>query len=145
MMPPEENNEYDLFLVNENGDPVKIERFSEMPKCEVEIDPHIDLKSLCEEKFEAKIELTPESAAEIAKLQEQLDAEIVENLQQQIKTVDSVITSMKSCICENGCIGCQYVPSRSGCIDDLLKDAIEIAEAYKGVVEKGLKMMEERK
>lgn len=139
-MPPDENDIGELFMMNENGEPVKIGRFSEMPICEVKTDPHIDLKSIYENKFEAKIELTPESAAEMAKLQEQLDAEIIENLKEQIVAVSNVITAMEYCgKCSDKC------PYRgSDCIERWMKDAIAIAYAYKGVVESGLKMMEEK-
>lgn len=124
--------------MNENGDAVKITGFLEMPKCEVEIDPSIDLKSLCESKFEGTFQLIPESEAEIKKLQEQLDAEIIANLKEQIVAVSNVITAMEYCgKCSDKC------PYRgSDCIERWMKDAIAIAYAYKGVVESGLKMME---
>ena len=142
-MPPDENDLGELFLMNENGEPVKIGRFSEMPKCEVKTDPHIDLKSIYENKFEAKIELTPESSAEIEKLQEQLDAEIIENLKMQICAVDAVRKSIECCNAnENNCFECPY--SGKGCTDELLKDALAIAEAYRRVLASGLEMMEKK-
>ena len=141
-MPPDENNIGELFMMNESGEPVKIGRFSEMPKCEIRTDPHIDLKSIYENKFEAKIELTPESSAEIAKLQEQLDAEIIENLKQQIYAINVVRQAIECCIPEENCFECPY--SFKGCINELLKDAIAIAEAYRRVLASGLEMMEKR-
>lgn len=146
-MPPEENNDYEMYLMNENGDAVKIERFSEMSKCEVGVNPCIDLKSLYEAKYEANFVLTPESEAVLRKMQEQLDAEIVENLQNQIQSVDAVIQGLKSCDIDSGCSDkCPYYEENSSkCYGRLYKDAIAIAEAYKSVVKKGLKMMEERK
>lgn len=141
-MPPLENNIGDLFLMNENGEPVKIGRFSEMPICEVKIDPHIDLKSIYESKYEYKIELTPESAAEIAKFQKQLDAEIIENLKKQIYAVNAVRMCIECCNANENCLECLYFGK--GCIDELLKDALAIAEAYRRVLASGLEMMEKR-
>ena len=129
-MPPEENNNFELFMMNENGEPVKIVGFSEMQKCEVKCDPSIDLKGLYEAKYEGTFELTPESAAQMAEWQKQLDAEIIENLHQQINRVDAVIAGLKYCNHDD--------------TDRLLTDAIAIAEAYKTVIEKGLNMMEEK-
>jgi len=40
-MPPFENSEGDLYLVNENGEAVKFHSFTEIPKVEVEVDPQI--------------------------------------------------------------------------------------------------------
>ena len=94
-------------------------------------------------KFEAKIELTPESSAEIEKLQEQLDAEIIENLKMQICAVDAVRKSIECCNAnENNCFECPY--SGKGCTDELLKDALAIAEAYRRVLASGLEMMEKK-
>lgn len=146
-MPPLENDIGELFMMNENGEPVKIQHFSEMPKCEVKIDTTIDLKSLYEAKYEGKIELTPESAAELAKLQKQWDEEIIENMQQQIKAVDGVIAGLKYCGTDDigNCKKCQYYTGEGiKCTRQLLADAIAIAEAYRRVVESGLKMMEEK-
>lgn len=143
-MPPYETKISDMFMMNEKGECVKIGRFSEMPKWEVKTDPHIDLKSMYESKYEAKIELTPESAAEMAKLQEQLNAEIIENLQEQITAIDNFITAKKYCGPDKKCSDkCPYHGKQ--CIERWMEDAIAIAEAYKGVVESGLKMMEKRK
>lgn len=141
-MSQDENDIRELFMMNENGEPVKIGRFSEMPKCEIRTDPHIDLKSLYENKFEAKIELTPESAAEIAKLQEQLNAEIIENLKKQICAVNAVRNGIECCNANENCFECPY--SSKGCIDELLKDALAIAEAYRRVLASGLEMMEKK-
>ena len=145
-MPPDENDIGELFMMNENGEPVKIGRFSEIPRWEIRTDPHIDLKSLYENKFEAKIELTPESAEEIARLQEQLNAEIIENLKQQIEAVDNVILGLKFCDVGVGCTEeCPYYsPVGSECYGKLYKDATAIAKAYRRVVESGLQMMEKR-
>ena len=144
-MPPDENNIGEFFLMNENGEPVKIGRFSEMPKCEVKTDPYIDLKSMYESEYEAKIELTPESAAEIAKLQERLNAEIIENLKQQIDAVDTVIHGLKYCNSDMVCTKCPYCDHEDfSCMDKLFNDAIAIAEAYRRVVESGLQMMEKK-
>lgn len=141
-MPPDENDIGELFMMNENGEPVKIGGFSEMPKCKIVTDPHIDLKSLYEDKFEAKIELTPESAAEMAKLQKQLDAEIIENLNKQISAVNAVILALKCCKSNRDCGGCPYLGD--GCMDNLFVDAIAIAEAYNRVLASGLQMMEKK-
>lgn len=144
-MPPYENNASDLFLMNENGELVKIGRFSEIPKCEVKTDPYIDLKSIYESKYEAKIELTPESAAEMAKLQEQLNAEIIENLKKQMDAVDAVIQGMKYCNSDMVCTKCPYHDHEDfSCMDKMFNDAIAIAEAYRRVVESGLQMMEKK-
>ena len=141
-MPPLENNIGDLFLMNENGESVKIGRFSEMPKCEVKPDPYIDLKSMYESEYEAKIELTPESAAEMAKLQKQLYAEIIENLNKQISAVNAVILALKCCKSNRDCGGCPYLGD--GCTDNMFVDAIAIAEAYNRVLASGLEMMEKK-
>lgn len=142
-MPPYEINSSDLYLMNENGDAVKITGFLEMPKCEVEIDPSINLKSLCESKFEGSFQLTPESEAELKKLQEQLNAEIIENLKEQIVAVSNVITAMEFCGPQKDCN--EKCPYRGEfCIARWMKDAIAIVEAYKNTIEKGLKMMEEK-
>ena len=141
-MPPFENDISDLFLMNENGDTVKIGRFSEMPICEVKTDPHIDLKSMYESEYEFKLELTPESAAEMAKLQKQLDAEIIENLNKQISAVNAVILALKCCKSNRDCGGCPYLGD--GCMDNLFVDAIAIAEAYNRVLASGLEMMEKK-
>ena len=138
----------ELYLMDENGEPVKkIRRFSEMKTCEVRQDPRINLKKMYESKFEGTIELTPESEAQLAELQKQVDAEIIENLKQQIEAVDNVILGLKSCgvdvVCSDKCP--YYEPVGSECYWKLYKDAIAIAEAYKRVVESGLQMMEERK
>ena len=147
-MPPDENNIGELFMMNENGEPVKIGRFSEMPICEVKTDPHIDLKSIYENKFEAKIELTPESAAEMAKLQERLNAEIIENLKQQMDAVDAVIQGLKCCNSDTVCTRCPYRTEPDDvaclCVTNLLSDAAAIAEAYRRVIESGLQMMEKK-
>ena len=144
-MPPDENDIGELFMMNENGEPVKIGRFSEMPKCEIRTDPHIDLKRLYEDKFEAKIELTPESASEMAKLQKQLDAEIIENLKKQINAVDEVIHGLEYCNSDIVCNSSLYRNEDGySSVGNLLEDAIAIAEAYRRVVESGLQMMGER-
>lgn len=145
-MPPDEKSEYEMFMMNENGEPVKIERFSEMPKCEIKTDPNIDLKSLYENKFESEIELTPESLEEIAKLQEKLNAEIIENLKQQMLAVDAVIQGLKYCTSDMVCTRCPYSsdPFDCSCVNDLLRDAMTIAEAYRRVVVSGLEMMEDK-
>ena len=141
-MPPDENDIGELFMVNENGEPVKIGRFSEMPKWEIRTDPHIDLKSLYENKFEAKIELTPESAAEMAKLQEQLNAEIIENLKQQMDAVGAVIQGLKYCNSDMVCTKCPYSNHKDfSCMEKMFNDAIAIAEAYNRVLASGLEMM----
>ena len=138
-MPPDENNIGELFMMNENGESVKIGRFSEMPKWEVKIDPYIDLKSMYESKYEAKIELTPESAAEMAKLQEQLNAEIIDNLKQQMDAVDAVIQGLKYCT------KCPYSNHKEfSCMEKMLNDAIAIVEAYNRVLASGLEMMEKK-
>lgn len=141
-MPPDEMNVSDMFLMNENGEPVKIGRFSEMPKWEVKTDPYIDLKSMYENEYEAKIELTPESAAEMAKWQEQLNAEIIENLKKQICAVNAVRNGIECCNANENCFECPYCGE--GCIDKLLNDALAIAEAYRRVLASGLEMMRER-
>ena len=138
----------ELYLMDENGEPVKkIGRFSEMKICEVRQDPRINLKKIYESKFEGTIELTPESEAQLAELQKQADAEIIENLKKQIEAVDNVILGLKSCdvavVCSEECP--YYSPVGSECYGKLYKDAIAIAEAYKRVVESGLQMMEERR
>lgn len=146
-MPPDEKNVSDMFLMNENGEPVKITRFAEMQTAEVQIDPRIDLKELClhEAEYEGTIELTPESAEQLAELQKQCDAETIVNLQQQIKEVDAVITAMQYCFPSEKCTDkCPYYGD-SRCMDFLMKDVIAIAEAYKKVIESGLQMMENRK
>lgn len=144
-MPPDENNIGDLFLMNENGETVKIERFSEMPKCEVKTDPHIDLKSMYESEYDLSFVLTPESAAEMAKLQKQLDAEIIENLKKQISAVDAVIRGLKYCSSDMVCSECPYSDKYGiACVEDLLKDAIAIAKAYNRVLASGLEMMEKK-
>ena len=121
--------------MNENGKPVqKIGRFSEMKTCEVGTDPRINLKKMYESKFEGTFKLTPESEAQLAELQKQADAEVIENLKQQIEAIDNVILGLKSCDVGVG-------SERYG---KLYKDAIAIAEAYKRVVKSGLQMMEER-
>lgn len=137
----------ELYLMDENGEPVKkIGRFSEMKTSEVIQDPRINLKKMYESKYEGTIELTPESEAQLAELQKKLDAEIVENLKQQIEAVDNVILGLKSCDVGVGCTEkCPYyAPVGSECYGKLYKDAIAIAEAYKRVIESGLQMMEER-
>ena len=140
-MPPDENNIGELFMMNENGEPVKIERFSEMSRCEVKTDPHIDLRSV----YECQFVLTPESAADMAKLQKQLDAEIIENLKKQISAVDAVIRGLKYCSSDMVCSECPY-SGKDGiaCVEDLFKDAIAIAEAYNRVLASGLEMMEKK-
>lgn len=145
-MPPYEINTSDMFFMNEKGEHVKITRFSEMENSEVQIDPRIDLKELYlhQAEYEATIELTPESAAQLAELQKQCDAETIENLRQQIKAVDAVISAMQYCLPSENCTKkCPYYGD-SRCIDFLMKDTIAIAEAYKKVVESGLQMMENR-
>lgn len=138
----------ELYLMDENGEPVKkIGRFSEMKTCEVKQDPRINLKKIYESKFEGTFELTPESEAQLAELQKQADAEVIENLKQQIEAVDNVILGLKSC--GDGGVDCTkkcpyYAPVGSECYGKLYKDAIAIAEAYKRVIESGLQMMEER-
>lgn len=142
-MPPYETKISDMFMMNEKGECVKFTGFSEMQICEVRQDPGIDLKKLYESKFEGTIQLTPESEAELKKLQEQLNAEIIENLQEQITAIDNFITAKKYCGPDEKCPDkCPY--RGSDCIERWMKDAIAIAEAYKGVVESGLKMMEEK-
>lgn len=142
-MPPDEMNIDDLFMMNEKGEPVKIMGFSEMQICEVRQDPGIDLKKLCESEFEGTIQLTPESEAELKKLQEQLNAEVIDNLQKQITAIDNFITAKEYCGPGKKCsVKCPY--RGSDCIERWMKDAIAIAEAYKGVVESGLKMMDEK-
>ena len=133
-----------MFIMNENGEPVKIERFSEMPKCEIKTDPCIDLKSMYENKFEPEIELAPESLEEIAKLQKKLNAEIIENLKQQMDSTDAVIHGLKNCTSDMVCTRCPYSssPDDFSCVNDLLRDAMAIAKAYRRVVESGLEMME---
>lgn len=144
-MPPDENDIGELFLMNENGEPVKIGRFSEMPKCEIRTDPHIDLKSMYESEYEFKIELTPESADEMAKVQEQLNAEIIENLKQQIGAVNAVIQGLRYCNSDMVCTKCPYSDHKDfACMDKLFNDAIAIAEAYNRVLASGLEMMEKR-
>lgn len=144
-MPPDENNIGELFMMNENGESVKIGRFSEMPKLEVKIDPYIDLKSMYESKYEAKIELTPESAAEMAKLQEQLNAEIIENLKKQMDAVDAVIQGLKYCNSDMVCTKCPYSNHKEfSCMEKMLNDAIAIVEAYNRVLASGLEMMEKK-
>lgn len=145
-MPPDENNIGELFLTNENGEPVKIERFSDLQTCEIEVDPRIDLKGLYEAKYEGTIELTPENTEQLAELQKKLDAEIVESLKQQMDAIDAVILGLQSCDVGVGCTSeCPYYsPIGSECYGKLYKDAIAIAESYKRVVESGLKMMESK-
>ena len=145
MMPPDEIEIGDLYMMNENGEPVKIGGFSDLQTCEIKVDPKIDLKKLCEFKYEATIELTPESEARLAELQKKLDAEIIENLKQQIKAVDDVIMALKCCeevkLCPENC---PYYYVEENCSDKMFRDATAIAEAYKRVVESGLKMMEKK-
>lgn len=142
-MPPYETKIDDMFMMNEKGEPVKIMGFSEMQICEVRQDPGIDLKKLCESEFEGTIQLTPESEAELKKLQEQLNAEVIDNLQKQITAIDNFITAKEYCGPGKKCsVKCPY--RGSDCIERWMKDAIAIAEAYKGVVESGLKMMDEK-
>ena len=148
-MPPVENNIGELFLMNENGEPVKkIGRFSEMKNYEVRQDPRIDLKKIYESKFEATIELTPESAEQLAELQKKLDAEIVENLKQQMDAVDAVIHSLKLCNSDMVCTRCPYRTEpddiANTCVTNLLNDAVAIAKAYRRVIESGLMMMEKK-
>jgi len=147
-MSPDEMNVSDMFLMNENGETVKITGFAEMQTAEVKMDPRIDLKELYlhQSEYEGTIELTPESAEQLAELQKKCDAEMIANLQQQIKAVDAVITAMQYCQLpsENCTKECPYYGD-SRCIDFMMKDAIAIAEAYKNVVESGLQMMENRK
>lgn len=137
----------ELYLMDENGEPVeKIGRFSEMKTWEVRQDPRINLKKMYESKFEGTFELTPESAEQLAELQKQVNAEIIENLKQQLESVDNVILGLKSCDVGVGCTEeCPYYsPVGSECYGKLYKDATAIAEAYKRVVESGLQMMEKR-
>lgn len=144
-MPPYEiNTSGDMFLMNEKGEPVKITRFSKMETCEVQIDPRIDLKELYlhPAEYEATIELTPESADEMAKLQEQLNAEIIDNLKKQIYAVNAVRMRIECCNTNENCLECPYFGK--GCIDELLKDALAIADAYRRVLASGLEMMEEK-
>ena len=145
-MPPYENNEYELFLMNENGEPVKVERFSEMQRCEIKTDPSIDLKGLYESKYEAQFELTPESAEEIEKLQKKLNAEIVENLKHQLNSIDAVIQGLKNCTSDMVCTRCPYSsdPLDYSCTNTLLTDAVAIAAAHRRVVASGLEMMEKK-
>lgn len=146
-MPPDENNIGELFLMNENGEPVKkIGRFSEMEICEVRQDPRIDLKKIYELEFEGTIVLTPESAEQLAELQKKLDAEIVENLKQQMDAVDAVIHSLKLCNSDMVCTKCPYRadPDEISCVTNLLNDAVAIAKAYRRVIESGLMMMEKK-
>lgn len=142
-MTPYENNASDLFLMNEKGEYVKIMRFAEMQTAEVKMDPRIDLKELYlqqnQSEREGTFELTPESAAQLTELQKQFDAEVIENLQQQIKAVDAVIAGLKSCDVDSGC------SDKYTYYEKLYEDAIAIAEAYKKVVKSGLQMMENRK
>ena len=107
-MPPDENKEYELFLMNENGESVKVERFSEMQKCEIKTDPSIDLKGLFESKFEVTFELMPESENELAKLQKKLNTEIIENLKKQLDSIDAVIQGLKNCTSDMVCTRCPY-------------------------------------
>lgn len=145
-MPPYETKIIDMFMMNENGELVKIGRFSEMPKLEVKTDPYIDLKSMYKNEYEAKIELTHESAAEMTKLQNQLDAEIIENLKQQMDAVDAVIQGLKYCNSDMVCTKCPYSNYKEfSCMEKMLNDAIAIVEAYNRVLESGLEMMEKRK
>ena len=134
----------DMYFMNEKSEFEKLTGFAEMPKCEIQVDPKIDFKRL--DDYECKIELSLESKAEWEELQEQLDAEIIENLQQQIKAVDDVIAGLKCYdelkICPEHCP--YYSPTDNDCSSILFKDTIAIAEAYKRVVESGLKMMESR-
>lgn len=142
-MPPYETKISDMFIMNEKGEPVKITGFSEIQLCEVRQDPGIDLKKLYKSKFDVTIQLTPESEAELKKLQEQLNAEIIENLQEQITAIDNFITAKKYCGPNRKCSDkCPY--RGSDCIERWMEDAIAIAEAYKRVVESGLKNMEEK-
>ena len=137
----------ELYLMDENGEPVKkIGRFSEMKTCEVRQDPRINLKKMYESKFEGTIELTPESAEQLAELQKKLDAEIVENLKQQMDSVDAVIHSLKLCNSDMVCTRCPYrtEPNDIACVTNLLNDAVVIAKAYRRVIESGLMMMEKR-
>lgn len=145
-MPPDENNIGEMFLMNENGESVKIERFSDLRTCEIKVDPRTEIKELFEAKYEGTIELTPESAEQLAELQKKLDAEIVENLKQQIDAIDAVILGLQSCDVGVGCTSeyPYYSPIGSECYGKLYKDAIAIAESYKRVVESGLMMMEKK-
>lgn len=146
MMPPDEIKAGVLFMMNENSEPVKIGRFSELKNCEIEVDPKYDIKKLYEEGYEWKIELTPESAEQLAELQRTLNAEIIENLRQQIKAIDNVIFGLKCCdelkICPENCP--YYEPIGHQCSNKLHRDATAIAESYKRVVESGLRMMEKK-
>ena len=145
-MPPDEIETGELFMMNENGEPVKIGRFSELKNWEIKVDPKIDLKKLYESKYEATFELTPESEAQLAELQKKLDGEIIENLKQQIKAVDNVIMALKCCGEVKHCPeNCPYYYAGVDCLDKMLRDTTAIAEAYKRVVESGLMMMEKRK
>ena len=137
----------ELYLMDENGEPVKkIGRFSEMKTCEVKQDPRINLKKMYESKFEGTIELTPESEEQLAELQKQIDAELIENLKQQIKAIDNVILGLKCCeevkLCPENC---PYYYVEENCSDEMFRDAKAIAKAYRRVIESGLKIMEERK
>ena len=144
-MQPDEIETGELFMMNENGKPVKIGRFSELKNWEIKVDPKIDLKKLYETKYEATFELTPESEAQLAELQKKLDAEIIENLKQQIKAVDDVIMALKCCEELKRCPEhCPYYHVEEDCSDKMFRDATAIAEAYKRVVESGLMMMEKR-
>ena len=136
----------DMYFMNEKGEFEKLTGFAKIHQVEIQGDPAIDVQRLYEANYEGTIELTPESAAQLAEWQKQVDAEVVENLQQQIKAVDDVIAGLKCCdevkICPEHCP--YYSPTDNNCSSILFKDAIAIAEAYKRVVESGLKMMEER-
>ena len=145
-MPPDENNIGELFLMNGNGEPVKIERFSDLQTCEIKVDPRTEIKELYETKYEGTIELTPESAEQLAELQKKLDAEIVENLKQQMDAVDAVIHSLKLCNSDMVCTRCPYrtEPNDIACVTNLLNDAVVIAKAYRRVIESGLMMMEKK-
>lgn len=141
--------EGELYLMNENGEPVgKIGSFSEMKTWEVRQDPRINLKEMYESKFEGTIELTPESEAQLAELQKQVDAEVIENLKQQIDAVDAVINSLKLCNSDMVCTRCSYRTEPDDisdtCVTNLLNDAVVIAKDYRCVLESGLQMMEER-
>ena len=132
-------------MMNENGEPVKIGRFSELKNWNIKVDPKIDLKKLYESEYEATFELTPESEAQLAELQEKFDAEIIENLKQQIKAVDDVIMALKCCEEVKLCLeNCPYYNTGKDCSDKMFRDATAIAEAYKRVVESGLQMMEKK-
>ena len=144
-MQPDEIETGELFMMNENGEPVKIGRFSEMKIWEVRQDPRINLKKMYESKFEGTIELTPESEAQLTELQKKFDAEIIENLKQQIKAVDDVIMALKCCEEVKLCpVNCPYYNTGKDCSDKMFRDATAIAEAYKRVVESGLQMMEKK-